>query len=110
MTAAYFGKLLSADEVAKVEKSDLAAALLMLIVQETAATTRAFLGRYEPSPPVFFVGGFLTENEPALEIIARSFRSLKLDPPYFLRHSDFLGALGALAHAELDQLRASCLA
>ena len=51
----------------------------------------------ERKTPVFFVGGFLAENRRAWEIISRSFRNLECGPALFLRHADFLGALGCLA-------------
>ena len=47
---------------------------------------------------VFFAGGFLDENPLARATIANSLKSLG-SPAHFLRHSDFLGALGATAHA-----------
>jgi len=47
--------------------------------------------------PVFFVGGFLAENHKAMDLIATSFRNLDFGPALFLRHADFLGAMGALA-------------
>lgn len=50
----------------------------------------------ERKTPVFFVGGFLAENRRAWEIISRSFRNLDCGPALFLRHADFLGALGCL--------------
>lgn len=50
----------------------------------------------ERKTPVFFVGGFLAENRKAWEIISRSFRNLDCGPALFLRHADFLGALGCL--------------
>lgn len=50
----------------------------------------------ERKTPVFFVGGFLAENRRAWEIISRSFRNLECGPALFLRHADFLGALGCL--------------
>ncbi|CAE8711371.1 unnamed protein product, partial [Polarella glacialis] len=47
--------------------------------------------------PVFFVGGFLTNNSKAWDLISRQFRNLECGPAYFLRHADFLGTLGAVA-------------
>jgi len=47
--------------------------------------------------PVFFVGGFLAENDKAMDLIATSFRHLDCGPALFLKHADFLGAIGALA-------------
>jgi len=105
MTAAYFGKLMNLkgrvwDEVAK---ADLAAALMMLVVQESVVLSRALSLLIEEQcghpPPVFFVGGFLANNTFAQRVISRSYWNLKLGPALFLRHADFLGALGALAHA-----------
>merc|ERR1711974_185871 len=83
--------------------ADMVAALMQMVVQESVVLSRAFSllleEQYGHPPPVFFVGGFLANNEYAQRIIARSFRNLRLGPAMFLRHADFLGALGALAHA-----------
>lgn len=49
------------------------------------------------SPPVFFVGGFLADNPMARQFIAQSFHRLGCTPAKFLRHADFLGALGSMA-------------
>lgn len=104
MTAAYFGKLMNADGnnfYNAAGNSDFAAALLLMVVQESVVLARAFAQLVEVQcghhPPVFFVGGFLANNPAAQRIIARTFRNLKLPPALFLRHADFLGALGALS-------------
>lgn len=47
--------------------------------------------------PVFFVGGFLADNPMARKLIAKSFKNLDCGPAFFLRHADFLGALGCLS-------------
>jgi len=60
----------------------------------------------ERKTPVFFVGGFLADNPKAWEIISRSFRNLDCGPALFLRHADFLGALGCLA-ASLEEAEVS---
>mmetsp|Transcript_23047 Transcript_23047/g.72543 ORF Transcript_23047/g.72543 Transcript_23047/m.72543 type:complete len:434 (-) Transcript_23047:262-1563(-) len=102
LTAAYFGKLMSmtGDVRAAIDEADAAAALLMMVVQESVVLARAFsllvnsqIGRL---PPVFFVGGFLAENTMARGLIANTFRNLELPPALFLRHADFLGALGSI--------------
>ena len=49
-------------------------------------------------------GGFVDENPLARATIANSLKSLG-GKAHFLRHSDFLGALGATAHA-LDHVHA----
>lgn len=105
MTAAYFGKLMNVkgDVWNAAPESDRAAALLMMVVQESVVLGRALsmlvAEQCGHSPPVFFVGGFLHGNRAAQRIIARTFRSLKLGPAMFLRHADFLGALGSLSHS-----------
>jgi len=48
--------------------------------------------------PIFFAGGFLDGNPMAQRLISTTFRRLGLEPaPLFLRHADFLGALGSVA-------------
>jgi len=102
MTAAHFGKLAFAKGNARdsANEADVAAALLLMVVQEATLLARAFsrlvgaeVGR---PPPVFFAGGFLDKNTTARVTIANSFSQLDLDQVYFLRHADFLGALGSL--------------
>merc|ERR1712028_61663 len=96
---------MSADQnvKAKVEEADAAAALLIMVVQESAILARALAQLLEAQlgrrPPVFFVGGFLVDNTVGRSTIATSFRNLSLPPPLFLRHADFLGALGSLGAA-----------
>ena len=102
LTAAYFGKLVSVSGNVRdaADEADTAAALLRMVVQESVVLARAFsqlvhmqVGR---APPVFFVGGFLAENTMARGIIAATFRTFNLGDAMFLRHADFLGALGSL--------------
>jgi len=103
LTAVSFGKVGSDSTVPAnaAGEADLAAALLLMVVQESTVLTRAYsqlvsmqIGRV---PPVFFTGGFLVaDNTVARRIIANSLRNLALGPALFLRHSDFLGALGSL--------------
>merc|ERR1712150_77510 len=109
LTAAYFGKLISMTDEAldMIKKPDVIAALLQMVVQESVVLTRAFMQvvekEFRTTPPVFFAGGFLTEkNDFARKIIAASFRNLKLPPAKFLRHTDFLGALGSLSYQNQD--------
>mmetsp|Transcript_121956 Transcript_121956/g.352282 ORF Transcript_121956/g.352282 Transcript_121956/m.352282 type:complete len:435 (-) Transcript_121956:191-1495(-) len=104
MNAAYFGKLigLKGHVWDNTAKEDLAAALMVMVVQESVVLARAFSllveAEFGRPPPVFFVGGFLAGNVFAQQIICRTFRRLKLRPALFLRHADFLGSLGSLSH------------
>ena len=47
---------------------------------------------------VFFSGGFVSSNPLARAALARSLRALDCEALFF-RHSDFLGAIGALARS-----------
>jgi type II pantothenate kinase len=143
LTAAYFGKLISADGVKPppVDEADLAAAVLAMVVQSTVGLAVALskqphivngaarssrdagtnsenlvgtlnsigsmrrtvssdspgsLGCRDHRVPVFFAGGFLARNTMAQQIIGRTFRKLTGSQALFLKHSDFLGALGAV--------------
>jgi len=104
LTAAHFGKLISMPEKERlrVQEADVAAALMIMVVQESALLARCFAqllqarSRSETSPPVFFVGGFLADNSQGKRTISNTFRTLKMSPPFFLQHADFLGALGAV--------------
>merc|ERR1712157_556545 len=70
MTAAYFGNL---PESGTSSEADCAAALLMMVVQESVGLARALSmlvsAQVGHPPPVFFVGGFLASNRPAQRII-----------------------------------------
>jgi type II pantothenate kinase len=108
LTAAHFGKLISvADAKSKTEEADVVAALMIMVVQESALLARCFAqlleARYRTYPPVFFVGGFLAGNTQGKRTIASTFRTLAMSPPFFLRHEDFLGAVGAVNAALLQQ-------
>jgi len=120
-TAAYFGKWPSSasspSEAAfypATAEADCAAALLLMVVQESVVLSRALsllisaqVGN-DYKPPVFFVGGFLAQNIAAQRIISRSYHNLNLGPALFLRHADFLGALGCLNKSlEKDHASAS---
>eukprot|EP00928_Gymnodinium_smaydae_P028780 TRINITY_DN21854_c0_g1_i1.p1 TRINITY_DN21854_c0_g1~~TRINITY_DN21854_c0_g1_i1.p1 ORF type:complete len:458 (-),score=98.77 TRINITY_DN21854_c0_g1_i1:34-1407(-) len=118
LTAAYFGKLVSAPPGVRsvTDERDVAAALLMLVVQESVVLARALAQAVASSTsrlervntggstaggaiPIYFVGGFLANNTMAQRIISGTFHRLGNRPPLFLRHADFLGALGALGKA-----------
>jgi len=105
LTAAYFGKLGSArgNVWSHAAEEDCAAALLMMVVQESVVLARAFSQVLElqcgQAPPVFFVGGFLANNSMAHSLIATTFKNLGMRAPFFLRHADFLGAFGCLSHS-----------
>merc|ERR1712187_886654 len=58
----------------------------------------SFVSGAEPQTTarIFFVGGFLAKNTMAMKTIALTFSRLGCPPPLFLKHADFLGALGAV--------------
>ena len=77
---------------------DVCRALLEMVAQSCCVLARAHAAQWRCQERVFFAGGFLDENPLARATIANSLKSLG-SPAHFLRHSDFLGALGATAHA-----------
>jgi len=77
-------------------EKDVARALLQMVTQQSALLSAALARQSGCLDRVFFAGGFMTEgNHLARRAIAANFRSLG-GRVYFLRHCDFLGALGSL--------------
>jgi len=100
LTAANFGKLCDApdedDSFGVCSEQDLARSLLQMVAQQSVLLSSAFARHAGCIDRVFFVGGFVEkENHLARKTIADNFNSLG-GRAYFLRHSDFLGALGSL--------------
>lgn len=92
LTACNFGKLAEQE----CSEPDLARALLQMVTQQSALLSSAFARHAGCIDRVFFVGGFVEEtNWIARKSIATNFRNLG-GCAYFLRHCDFLGALGSL--------------
>jgi type II pantothenate kinase len=103
LTAASFGKLSRAD-LRSTSDADVCRALLEMVAQSCCVLARAHAAQLGCRQRVFFAGGFVDENPLARATIANSLKSLG-GKAHFLRHSDFLGALGATAHA-LDHAHA----
>ena len=82
--------------------ADVIAALLDMVVQASAVLAKAHVndvkGASASGGRVFFSGGFVSANPLARAALARSLRALGCEALFF-RHSDFLGALGALARS-----------
>jgi len=98
LTASNFGKLGEMSE-AKCSERDLARSLLQMVTQQSVLLASAHAKMAGCIDRVFFAGGFVDEkNWIARKAIAANFRNLK-GCAYFLRHSDFLGALGSLRGA-----------
>ena len=97
LTAASFGKLSRAD-LRSTSDADVCRALLEMVAQSCCVLARAHAAQLGCRQRVFFAGGFVDENPLARATIANSLKSLG-GKAHFLRHSDFLGALGAMAHA-----------
>merc|ERR1719221_964855 len=77
-------------------EKDIARALLQMVTQQSVLLSSAFARHHGCVDRVFFVGGFVEEeNRLARTAIAQNFRSLG-GRAYFVRHSDYLGALGSL--------------
>ncbi|KAJ8603239.1 hypothetical protein CTAYLR_003837 [Chrysophaeum taylorii] len=94
LTAASFGKL--ARDSARYSDADLCRALLEMVAQSCCVLARAHAAQLGCRQRVFFAGGFVDNNPLARATIANSLRSLG-GRAHFLKHSDFLGALGATA-------------
>lgn len=108
LTASNFGKLCDVTDIQKsCSEQDLARSLLQMVTQQSVLLASALAGYAGCIGRVFFVGGFVDEvNYLARVAIASNFRALG-GCAYFLRHSDFLGALGSLQQA-FKQLEMHC--
>lgn len=98
LTAANCGRLCEdlGEASAAWGEQDLARALLQMVTQQSVLLSGAFARHLGCVDRVFFAGGFVEEeNHIARKAISANFRSLG-GRAYFLRHSDFLGALGSL--------------
>ncbi|KAK3269498.1 hypothetical protein CYMTET_22065 [Cymbomonas tetramitiformis] len=93
-TAANFGKLVSKDARRRIHEEDLARSTLQMVVQASVVVAKAHM-MAAGAQHVFFVGGFLENNMLAHSIIAHNMRSVHATA-CFLKHADFLGALGSL--------------
>jgi len=98
MTASNFGRL--CDDTGKTEdlytENDTARALLQMVTQQSVLLSSAYAKQAGCVDRVFFVGGFVEEaNHLARVAIASNYRSLG-GCAYFLKHCDYLGALGSL--------------
>mmetsp|Transcript_5114 Transcript_5114/g.13118 ORF Transcript_5114/g.13118 Transcript_5114/m.13118 type:complete len:101 (-) Transcript_5114:36-338(-) len=67
-----------------------------MVAQSCCVLARAHAAQLGCRQRVFFAGGFVENNDIARLTIANSLRSLG-GRAHFLKHSDFLGALGAAA-------------
>jgi len=94
LTAANCGRLCEDNQSS--DEQDLARALLQMVTQQCVLLSSAYARQLDCIDRVFFAGGFLEEgNHLARQVIASNFRNLG-GRAYFLRHCDFLGALGSL--------------
>jgi len=98
LTASNFGKL-GEMNCPRCDEKDLARALLQMVTQQSVLLGSAYARMAGCINRVFFAGGFVDEkNQIARTSIAMNFQNLG-GCAYFLRHSDFLGALGSLKGA-----------
>lgn len=106
LTASNFGKFgENPTGEDRCSEQDVARSLLQMVTQQSVLLATAFAKFEKCLDRVFFVGGFVDEpNHIARSAIAANFRNLG-GCAYFLRHSDFLGALGSLkcAFHELEE-------
>ncbi|CAD7937060.1 unnamed protein product [Amoebophrya sp. A25] len=79
------------------ERKDLARAVLQMVTQQVAvlalAYSQSLLVRH-----IIFVGGFFEKNHLAKAAVSRTMNNLN-KRAFFVRHSDFLGAIGSLAYS-----------
>lgn len=97
LTASNCGRICCEDRGGKsYSEEDLARALLQMVTQQCVLLSGAYAKHEGCVDRVFFVGGFIEDrNHLARAAIANNFRSLG-GRAYFLKHCDFLGALGSL--------------
>jgi len=97
LTASNCGRLCEA----AVAEEDVALSLLQMVTQQSILLASALAQHAGCQDRVFFVGGFLQDNSLSRAAICASFNSFG-GTAYFLRHAQFLGALGSLrAHPDL---------
>jgi type II pantothenate kinase len=98
LTAANFGRLCETpgDSQDLCSENDIARSILQMVTQQSVLLSSAYAKQAGCVDRVFFVGGFVEEeNHLSRVAIANNFRSLG-GCAYFLQHSDYLGALGSL--------------
>mmetsp|Transcript_72686 Transcript_72686/g.132820 ORF Transcript_72686/g.132820 Transcript_72686/m.132820 type:complete len:508 (-) Transcript_72686:62-1585(-) len=103
LTASNFGRLSEnpkhedkGAEAKVCDEKDLARSLLQMVTQQSVLLSSAFARHAGCVDRMFFVGGFVEEeNHIARKSIAQNFHSLG-GRAYFSHHSDYLGALGSL--------------
>eukprot|EP00929_Paragymnodinium_shiwhaense_P060252 TRINITY_DN30112_c0_g1_i1.p1 TRINITY_DN30112_c0_g1~~TRINITY_DN30112_c0_g1_i1.p1 ORF type:complete len:559 (+),score=96.66 TRINITY_DN30112_c0_g1_i1:152-1828(+) len=104
LTASNFGRLSEAtghdrndhDPSVAPSEHDLVLSLLQMVTQQSVLLSSAHAKQAGCVDRVFFVGGFVDQdNYLARTTIAKNFRSIG-GCAYFLKHSDYLGALGSL--------------
>ncbi|CAD7942366.1 unnamed protein product [Amoebophrya sp. A120] len=104
LTASNFGKVgtslpydTTAGSPSHPDPKDLARAVLQMVTQQVAvlavAYSQSLLVRH-----IFFVGGFFEKNKIAKTMMSKTMRDLR-KRAFFVRHSDFLGAIGSLAYS-----------
>eukprot|EP01065_Artemidia_motanka_P024843 TRINITY_DN29761_c0_g1_i1.p1 TRINITY_DN29761_c0_g1~~TRINITY_DN29761_c0_g1_i1.p1 ORF type:complete len:878 (+),score=289.30 TRINITY_DN29761_c0_g1_i1:52-2685(+) len=92
--ACSFGRVVSMENPRAAEAKDIAASLLKMVTQAISLYT-CTLAELHDCKLVFFTGGFLRMN-PASERRFAEACSVTSTPALFLRHADYLGALGCL--------------
>mmetsp|Transcript_23421 Transcript_23421/g.43103 ORF Transcript_23421/g.43103 Transcript_23421/m.43103 type:complete len:523 (-) Transcript_23421:134-1702(-) len=112
LTASNFGRLCeppgAEEEVDHPDMSgsseqDMARSLLQMVTQQSVLLSSVWARNAGCVNRVFFVGGFVEqENHIARAAIAANYRSIG-GCAYFLKHSDYLGALGSLRHCLMQE-------
>jgi pantothenate kinase len=101
--ASSFGKLCAMDNPKQqARQEDLALALLKMITAQIT-NLAANVAKLHGVSRIFFVGGFLRFNEISRPQIAHFCMRYFNIQALFLRHAEFLGAIGALDEASRDQ-------
>eukprot|EP01062_Namystynia_karyoxenos_P065298 TRINITY_DN5876_c1_g1_i1.p1 TRINITY_DN5876_c1_g1~~TRINITY_DN5876_c1_g1_i1.p1 ORF type:complete len:925 (+),score=280.65 TRINITY_DN5876_c1_g1_i1:67-2775(+) len=95
IVACSFGKLVGMDKPQGVDKGAVAASLMKMITQAISLYAST-LAELHGCQAIFFTGGFLRDN-PISELRFAEACEVKRCPALFLKHADYLGALGCLS-------------
>eukprot|EP01006_Ploeotia_vitrea_P056719 TRINITY_DN68121_c5_g2_i1.p2 TRINITY_DN68121_c5_g2~~TRINITY_DN68121_c5_g2_i1.p2 ORF type:complete len:400 (-),score=53.88 TRINITY_DN68121_c5_g2_i1:2509-3708(-) len=96
VVASSLGKLAVMDSPKQCNRADVCLSILRMITQQIALLGINIARQHECADRIVFVGGFLRYNRIARRRIVQATNFIG-GRALFLRHADFLGALGALA-------------
>ncbi|CAK9004450.1 Pantothenate kinase 2 (AtPANK2) (Pantothenic acid kinase 2) [Includes: Pantothenate kinase [Durusdinium trenchii] len=97
ITACNFGKLSKANSSQNCSEKDVARSLLQMVTEQSVLLAFSHARMAGCMNRVFFVGSFLDQkNAITRQAIGLTAQNLGGGSAYFMRHSEFLGALGSL--------------